>query len=102
MEKKARAELRPHHVGNVAGVETVSTCRTAQIRDHTAIAPARCPVREKTLPPFRAAPRRDRHISDSQVMRLLRQRSSKVELHRTAARRRPEPHSNLRPHLITV
>ena len=35
-------------------------------------------------------------------MRLLRQRRSKVELHRMVARRHPEPYGNLRPHLITV
>src|SRR3989442_11830961 len=102
MEKKARAELRPLQGGNVAGVETVSTYRAPQIGYHPAIPPARCPVRVKPLPAFRTAPGRNRHLLDSQVMRLLRQRGPATQLHRTLAGRHPEPDRDLRPYLIAV
>src|SRR5256886_13558422 len=79
-EKKARAELRPHHVGNVAGVPSMSTERPAQVRHHATVPSARAPMGEEAVASLGAAPGRDRDLVDAEVPGLPRQDFAQVEL----------------------
>src|ERR1700694_1509396 len=100
MEKKARAELRPQHARNVAGSRAVSTFRSAEVRDHPTVAPARCAVREEAIAAFGAAPWRDRDVLDTQLARLPRQHGPQIAPRRPGVRRHVEPRRDFRTYFI--
>src|ERR1700694_347396 len=100
MEKKARAELRPQHARNVAGSGAVSTFRSAEVRHHPPVAPARCAVREEAIAAFGAAPWRDRDVLDTQLARLPRQHGPQIDPHRPGVRRHVEPRRDFRTYFI--